>query len=347
MKILYGIQGTGNGHLTRARLMAAALHRKHIAVDFFFSGRQPNQFFDMQCFGNYQVQPGLTFATRNGEVQLLNTALQNSLVRTLKDVHDLDLAGYDLVLNDYEPLSAWAAKRQGIPSVGISHQAALKYDVPKIGNHWFNEVLLNYFAPTDISLGCHWHHFGFEILPPFVDTAEPRAHLDNAILVYLPFENPVAIVSLLAQMPTQKFWVYHGIQPQHIPDNVTWFGFSREGFKQHLAQCDGVISSAGFELISEALTLGKKLLIKPVLGQFEQLSNLAALQLLGAADGMSHLDLQAVKRWLKSPSPEPIAYPQVGDALVDWLLVGDWHNRQQLCQSLWQQVDLPATWRKK
>ena len=43
-----------------------------------------------------------------------------------------------------------------------------------------------------------------------------------------------------------------------------------EGFQQDLHRCEGVICSAGFELPSEAIQLGKKLLVQPVAGQMEQ-----------------------------------------------------------------------------
>ncbi|WP_394201599.1 MJ1255/VC2487 family glycosyltransferase [Shewanella waksmanii] len=348
MRILYGVQGTGNGHLSRARVMAKALKKYHVNVDFFFSGRQASQFFDMQCFGDYTVQSGLTFVTHHGRVSVPQTAMQNSLLGLMQDVRRLDLSDYDLVLNDFEPVTAWAAKRQGIPSIGVSHQAALKFDVPKVGDNWFNDMLLNYFAPVDIALGCHWHHFGFPILPPFVEVDSSVSHCLHKIIVYLPFEAADDIIEFLSPFDDYQFAVFHGSRPSKaIPPHVQWSGFNREGFKQKLAQCGGVISSAGFELASEALTLGKKLLVKPLHGQFEQLSNVAALELLGAADSMTSLDGQALRRWLKSPMPAPIAYPQVGDALVPWLLAGRWHDSQELCDSLWGQMDLPESWRKK
>ncbi|WP_281213762.1 MJ1255/VC2487 family glycosyltransferase [Shewanella insulae] len=348
MRILYGVQGTGNGHLSRARIMAKALKNQRVDVDFFFSGRDSQRYFDMQCFGEYRAQPGLTFATQNGCVSIAKTALQNSLSALVKDVRGLDLSGYDLVLNDYEPVSAWAARIQGVPSIGVSHQAALQYDVPKVGNGWFNQMLLNYFAPVDRSLGCHWHHFGFPLLPPFVEVGEAVAYNSHDILVYLPFESPEDINNLLKEFGEYRFHVFHGSgAPKDCADNLIWSGFSREGFKAKLAQCGGVIASAGFELASEALTLGKKLLVKPLHGQFEQLSNVAALELLGAAESMKWLDPAAVKRWLRASRPEPIAYPQVGDALVSWLKQGNWHQGEQLCQELWQQVELPESWRKK
>lgn len=349
MRILYGVQGTGNGHLSRARVMAKALQKQGANVDFFFSGRSAEQFFDMQCFGHYQVQSGLTFSTENGRVSVAKTAKQNAWLGFIKDVKSLDLSGYDLVLNDFEPVSAWAAKNQGIPSIGISHQAALNFPVPKMGDSWFNDMMLSYFAPVDIALGCHWHHFGFPILPPFVEVDVVEQQLAHQILVYLPFESPDEIVKFLAPFSDYTFLVYHAAKPTSKPsEHIRWHGFDRDGFKAAMASCGGVIGNAGFELASEALTLGKKLLIKPLLGQFEQLSNVAALELLGAAECMKTcLDSNALRRWLKAPMPEAIAYPEVGDALVNWLLKGDWSQPELLCQSLWQEVSLPLSWQKK
>ncbi|MCG9698221.1 MJ1255/VC2487 family glycosyltransferase [Shewanella sp. Isolate11] len=349
MRILYGVQGTGNGHLSRARVMAKALKAQNVEVDFFFSGREVSHYFDMQCFGQYRAQAGLTFATHNGSVNIAKTAIQNSLMALYKDVRSLDLSGYDLVLNDFEPVSAWAAKSQGVPSVGVSHQAALQYDVPKVGNGWFNQMLLNYFAPVDVALGCHWHHFDCPILPPFVElNDDPVSYHPHDILVYLPFESAEAINQLLHSFDGYRFHVFHGSPaPANCSANIRWSGFSREKFKAMLAHCGGVISGAGFELASEALFLGKKLLVKPLRGQFEQLSNVAALELLGAADCMMSLDVYTVKRWLKVPRPAAINYPQVGDALVTWLKQGQWHTADKLCEQLWQQVDLPENWRKK
>ena len=325
MRILYGVQGTGNGHLSRARVMAKALVEHNIQVDFLFSGRKPEDFFDMECFGDYRVQEGMTFATHSGRVNITQTVKQNCSLSLLKDIQALDLSCYDLVLNDFEPISAWAARRQGVPSIGISHQAALTHPVPKLGSTWLNELLLNYFAPVDVALGCHWHHFGFPILPPFVEVDVSSIEHTHQILVYLPFEEADVIADFFKPFTDYQFLVYHAKQPtKRIADHIQWHGFNRDGFKQHLASCGGVIGNAGFELASEALTLGKKLLVKPLIGQFEQLSNVAALQLLGAGDSMMSLDISAVKRWLKAASPNPIAYPQVGDALVKW--IGSGHH---------------------
>lgn len=345
MRILYGVQGTGNGHISRARVMAKSLKKAGVTVDFLFSGRVAEQYTDMSCFADFRVKEGLTFVTEQGKVHLAKTLKQNLASAILREVNELDVSQYDLVLNDFEPISAWAAKRQQVPSIGISHQSALCYKVPKQGVTWLDELLLKHFAPVDMALGCHWHHFACPIMPPFVDVQAISHQHGQLILVYLPFEDADEVADFLTPFDDYQFLVYHRAKPiKSLPEHIRWYGFSRLGFKAHLAECGGVVANAGFELSSEALTLGKKLMVKPLQGQFEQGANVAALELLAAGQSMSVLDTGKLRRWLKAPSPKPINYPRTGDELATWLAQGDWQRPQDLCDSLWSQVELPDNW---
>lgn len=69
MRILYGVQRTGNGHISRARAMARELARREVHVQFVFSGRAPENYFDMRVFGDYRFFRGLSFTTRNGSIK--------------------------------------------------------------------------------------------------------------------------------------------------------------------------------------------------------------------------------------------------------------------------------------
>src|SRR5690606_16419456 len=79
MKVLFGVQGTGNGHISRARAMAPALREHGIEVDFLFSGRPADRYFDMEIFGNYQLRTGLSFVVKNGRINYLQTIRQAKL----------------------------------------------------------------------------------------------------------------------------------------------------------------------------------------------------------------------------------------------------------------------------
>lgn len=44
-------------------------------VDYLFSGRPREKFFDMDCFGDFRVVDGLTFVTADGKIDYLQTIL--------------------------------------------------------------------------------------------------------------------------------------------------------------------------------------------------------------------------------------------------------------------------------
>jgi uncharacterized protein (TIGR00661 family) len=86
MRIFYGVQGTGNGHITRARVMAKELYAAGFDVTFQFTGRPSNKYFDMDVFNGYQHREGLTFNTDKGQVNYLKTAIEAKPIRFIKDI---------------------------------------------------------------------------------------------------------------------------------------------------------------------------------------------------------------------------------------------------------------------
>ncbi|MEO0444370.1 MAG: glycosyltransferase family protein, partial [Pseudomonadota bacterium] len=196
MKILYGVQATGNGHITRARAMHKALQAHNFQVDYLFSGREKEKLFDMDDFGDFACHSGLTFVTDAGSVKPFATYQENSFKQLLSDIKTLDLSAYDLVLTDFEPISAWAAKKQNKPSIAIGHQYAFDHKIPKRGNNPVTALFMQYFAPASMRLGLHWHHFGQNILPPIADTHEQAIDvIDNKIIVYLGFESNNEVIN--------------------------------------------------------------------------------------------------------------------------------------------------------
>ncbi|MDF2179196.1 glycosyltransferase family protein [Aliiglaciecola sp. CAU 1673] len=349
MKILYGVQGTGNGHTTRARVMAKAFSQRADAkVDYLFSGRDPDKYFDMDIFADYQVRGGLTFVHQQGAIDKWGTAKAIRPLQFIRDVKALDLSGYDLIINDFEPVSAWAARRQGVPCLSISHQASFRHPVPKSGDNIGNRLLLDYFAPSDIQLGVHWYHFGHPIMPPFIEDEYVEGLDEKHVLVYLPFEALEDIAQLLEPLSEENFLVYHpDIINDHVQANIHWRVPCKKGFHQDLHHAKGVIANGGFELSSECLKLGKKLLIKPLHGQFEQLSNVITLEQLDLCKSMTTLDTEEVEGWLELPGAEPIHFPNDPQLLVDWLLHGNWQDVKSICHSLWQQVSFPEKLKRR
>ncbi len=340
MRLLYGVQGTGNGHIARARIMATALaNRDDVEVDFVFTGRAPDKYFDMDVFGNFRIFNGLSFITKNGKVDRWATVKKAKIKQLIKDVNAFDTSGYDLLINDFEPVTAWAAKRQKLPSISISHQAAFAFNVPKSGHTIADSLLMKIFAPTDHLLGVHWHHFDQPIIPPFVVEEPVIGARRGHILVYLPFEEIEDIQQLLEPLSDQEFQCFHPtITQAREAGHIHWNPTSKKHFQKALQHCDGVIANGGFELSSEALQLGKKLLIKPLHGQFEQMSNVLVLNKLELCHPLFQLDTDIVEEWLEAPDNDPILFPDNSDTLIDWLKEGDFSDTQRLCDSLWKNV---------
>jgi uncharacterized protein (TIGR00661 family) len=344
MKILYGIQGTGNGHITRARMFADTFAERGIEVDYFFSGRPAERYFDMDCFGSYRTREGFSFVTEQGRINPLKSAQQLSPVQFLQDIKQLDLAKYDVVLNDFEPISAWAAKNQRIPVIGMSHQASFLHDVVPVSSpSYWRRQFIRYFAPANVYLGVHWQPFHRHIIPPFVSHSAFSSlcpSVANKVLVYLPFEPLSSVVDYLNDFPGTEFYCYHPDASNQSIKHIHLRSPSRLGFLHDLANSSGVVANAGFELSTEALHLGKKLLLKPLHGQFEQLANVLALEQLGLAHSMQYLNPNVLDDWMRLSSNAGISFPTDSSIFIDWLLAGIWDEQSisALHDSLWQQV---------
>ncbi len=339
MKIFYGVQGTGNGHITRARVMARELYKAGIDVTFQFTGRPADKYFDMAIFNDYQVRAGLTFNTNKGQVSYLKTALDAKPLTFMQDIKSLDLSGYDLVISDFEPVTAWAAKKQKKTVLGIGHQYAFNHNIPRAGSDPIANQVMKYFAPADIGVGLHWHHFNQPILPPIIETPEAPEHvIKNKIIVYLPFEDQNEMIKLLSPFKDFEFHLYSPELTTSAYEHIICHPLSRTEFQENLFNCGGIISNAGFELASESLQLGKKILAKPLHAQMEQISNAAALKQLGYGQTMNNMEASVIEQWLHDDRAIQITYPNIAEILVKWLQDGMPEMNAEFIEAIWATV---------
>jgi hypothetical protein len=113
MKILYALQATGNGHNSRANEILPLLE-KMAEVDLLLSVTQAD--VGLQHSIKYQKK-GLSFVFgKKGGVDLLKTFQQMKTKRFLDEVRSIPVEEYDFVINDFEPLSAWACKNKNVTS---------------------------------------------------------------------------------------------------------------------------------------------------------------------------------------------------------------------------------------
>ncbi|MDF2183075.1 glycosyltransferase family protein [Neptuniibacter sp. CAU 1671] len=339
MKILYGVQATGNGHITRARVMAPALAERGAEVDFLFSGRAPDQLFNMEPFGDYQCRSGLTFSMSKGKVNLWQTLVGNQYRQLIRDIRALDVSNYDLVISDFEPVTAWAARNQGAPSVGIAHQYAFLNALPDGAKWRVLKPQVKLFAPVQQAIGLHWDSFGGHCLPPLIQPPLfTPTQVTEKYVVYLPHDDLAELRQALQSYGDQQFYIYCGVTERSEVGNIVLCPFSREGFQRDLASCAGVICNAGFGLLSEAMQYGKKILCLPQQGQPEQISNARILAQLERGTVVKNLRAPEVKTWFDQSAPMATPWPDVGGMLADWLVSGRQLSLPELGERLWASV---------
>jgi len=340
LRILYGVQATGQGHISRARAMAQAF-KQHPDVDvtWLFSGRPRERLFDMEPFGDFQHRAGLTFVTEAGRLRYRKTIMANRYWQFARDVQRLDVKAYDLIVTDYEPVTAWAGKLKGQSVLGIGHQYAFGKNTPVEGRSLAQHAVMSLFAPVAQGVGLHWSDFGANILPPILDLPPaPTAAANDHILVYLPFEDQSAVTKWLNGFSEHRFIQYASTLPNDEQGNVKRRTANIAGFKSDLASARGVVCNCGFELISECLHWRKPVLTKPLAKQMEQLSNGAALETLGYATVMRQIDNDLTARWLAAPHPAPgLSFPDVSATLASWLADGAKAPVATLGAALWGQ----------
>ena len=320
MKILYAIQGTGNGHISRAREIIPLL-QKYGELDILVSGTQADVKLSQPV--KYQLHGFSFIFGKKGGVDHYKTWLNMNLFRFRKDMKQLPLKDYNLIVNDFEPVSAWACKLQGIACVSLSHQAAFKSKkVPRPKTLDWGKLILSRYAPTKYHIGFH-----FDRYDTFIHTPVIRAEIRNLesvnlghYTVYLPAVDDKRLVKVFTQIPNVKWEVFskHS-KVAYQEGNVFVEPVNNEKFNKSLATCEGLFTGGGFEGPAEALYLKKKLLVAPMRFQFEQQCNAYALKQFGLPViwGSSKNWLPIIKDWVENPQKHEFHFPDETAQIID------------------------------
>lgn len=286
MRILYGIQLNGNGHITRSLELINQLKLKGYDVDVIASG------------GNYSIElpdyikkfKGLSmYFNKSGKINKLKTALSLNLFKLIKDIN-YDCSEYDLVISDFEPISAYSAKKYKVKSIGISNQVSIKK------SNFFESLFIKYFAPCDYYIPLDYTN-GYQpiISEKFLNG---KVSDEDFYLVYLAAYSLEHIKNEF-KYSNKKFKVYsNDVTKDYVYKNIEFKKSNKDSFQSDLLKCSGVITASGFSTTSEALVLGKKLWSIPVKGQFEQIDNAIKLNKLGVYT--DDLTSENLENWLNN-----------------------------------------------
>ncbi len=321
MKILYAIQGTGNGHIARAEDVVPVL-RKFGDLDLFVSGAQADIRLPYPL--KYKSK-GLSFYFgKGGGVDLIKTFNRNSSKDVYKEVKNFPVEKYDLVINDFEPISAWACKRKGTPCVALSHQSALLSPlVPKPKSFDpIGEWIIHNYAPVEDHVGFHFEAFDNNIFTPVIRSRIRQANAADRghYTVYLPAYDDKKLLPLLTKFKSVRWHVFskHARKPYHI-GRLSVYPVNNEEFITSMTTAKGILCGAGFETPAEALYLQKKLLVVPMKRQYEQHYNAAALKQLGVPvmKKLRKKSREKIEEWLDSDKRVKVEYRNITDEAVE------------------------------
>ena len=324
MKILYAIQGTGNGHISRARDIIPILQKKG-DVDILVSGIQAD--VDLPFSIKYKFK-GLSFIFgKKGGIDVLETYKKCNLRNLIREIKSLPVDEYDLIISDFEPVSTWACKIKKKHCIGLSHQSAvINHNAPKpktidiIGN-----LVLRYYAPFTKSYGFHFENYDNNIFTPVIRnqirTAKPVKN--SHYTVYLPAYGDEIIIRILNKIPQVNWEVFskHS-KVMYTEKNVQIHPIENEKFITSIVNCTGILCGAGFESPAEALFLQKKLMVIPMKGQYEQQCNAAALYKLGVPvlKTLKIEYLHQIKNWVDLQQNINVNYPDITEEIINKLI---------------------------
>mgnify|MGYP003574880611 FL=1 len=319
MKILYAIQGTGNGHVSRAREIVPLL-QQHGEVDLLISGTQVDVKLSQEIKYNFH---GFSFIFgKKGGVDHYKTWKNMNLPQFRRDMKSIPLKDYNLILNDFEPISAWACRLQGVESVSLSHQASFKSKkVPRPKTVDWGKLILSRYAPTTHHIGFHFDRYDDFIYKPVIRSEIRQLKPTNLghYTVYLPAIDDKALVNVLQQIPHVRWEVFSKHTKIAYADrNVFVEPISNEKFNQSMSSCEGVFTGGGFEGPAEALHLGKKLLVAPMRFQYEQQCNAYALKQFGLPViwGSNRNWVPILKDFVANPQEHQFDFPDETAAII-------------------------------
>jgi uncharacterized protein (TIGR00661 family) len=333
-RILYALSGANRGHTFRTLAVTEELRARGHEVAFCCGGTAREVLEEM---GEPVLPvPPLLQTVRDNRVLYWQSLRTNwirffdrgAIIGRLRP--RIEAFGPDLVLSDYEPYAARAARRLGIPVVTLDHPQIVtrtRYEVPR--RFRFEALaaraIIHCIAPPDPvrALVCTFYFPEVEdrrrttLVGPILRRAVRSARPERGPHALVYFNQPDGSDALLETLSRVRatFVVYNHDPPagERRWRNLSFRGPSVEGFLEDLANARAVISTAGHTLLTEALYLGKPVLVTPNVGQFEQTLNALYLERLGLGRAvigrrLEPADIQTFLDGLDSSHP-PAARP--------------------------------------
>lgn len=291
MNIAISFCGEGFGHASRMSAIANELKKSHKLT--FWCPFQVKSFFEKN-YANPEIYsvPLLSLIKNNNKIQVFETIKTNykNLIFNNKIINDLAQKlielKIDVVISDYEPFLAKAAKKAGIPLLLFNHPAIItKFSKLRL-SYFLSRITANFMMPfykeSNLIISSFYHGDVGPIIRKEIKEASIKK--EDFILVYLKTSLKDNLLPVLNNLSNFNFRCF--------PSN-------EQDFISSLASCKAVIAPSGHQLISECLYLKKPILVIPEDGQYEQLLNAEMLVKTGLGEIINEKNLsESIVRFL-------------------------------------------------
>ncbi len=309
--ILYGVNGEGSGHSTRAKEMITHLQgRGHSVHVVSFDRGLRNLKSEFEVTEIY----GLRLSYVCNRVRYRKTIVGNLLKapRAAKSIRQLARLAeqwkIEVVITDFEPLTCHLAHRTSLPVISIDNQHLLTRAEISYPREYRKDAAAAKLVTRLMTHGCDAYLVisFFEaplrrrdtfLFPPILrqEVLQARPTVGDYVLVYVT--SPSAELTELLKRIRQRF-VCYGFDGEGEDGNLLFRKPSLEGFLADLAGCKAVLANSGFSLISEALHLRKPYLAWPLKRQFEQVFNAYYIQKMGYGAYWEDLNKERLESFL-------------------------------------------------
>jgi uncharacterized protein (TIGR00661 family) len=312
-KILWGVCGIGHGHTfrqiplidhfaARAQVLIFGYGESYDTLSARYAGNDNVQIERVAVPFYVGNQSGIDFAATAAHPNNQNvdfTGINTAALATAQ----ISLGKPDLVISDYEPISAQYAYMQGAKLVTVDQQS--KYLTGQFakelhGTGFADEVarLRMFFPAATERLASSFFNVAqrdgaaenVTLCPPVLGdrimgltrTPDPAG---KTILMYLSAQKPFGqsmdeIAQVCASQPDVTFHLFGKNVPDVDAPNMRIYKHGDPRFFDVLAQCNGIVSTAGHTLLSEAMHLGIPVYAIP-LDLYEQQMNAAVIDYNG------------------------------------------------------------------
>lgn len=297
-KVFYSLAGEGRGHATRVQTIVEELRSQHKITLF-----APKDAYDLlePYYRNTEVSviriPGLSFYySKDKRLDYIKSfweamkylAKLPSLVKWLKN--KITQEKPDLVITDFDPALPRAARKAKVPYISFDHQNFLRtYDLSSLPWHlrwrahfmgffvqffyWGQMVSIVssfYFPPLKKSAR-HVKQIGVLLRREILKAAKIRSKKTPFLIAYLRRNISDEVLEILENSPLPV--KLYGLGERPSQGNLQFHAVDGEKFIQDLASSRALITTAGNQVVGEALYLKKPVLAMPEPGNFEQQIN--------------------------------------------------------------------------